>query len=164
MLEIIGAIKRLFNSCKTRAIGCINSLDVTSDSRTLLSRLRGQRFPPTKPWSFVIRDICTPSRSLHRSCSSPARRTEIPRPFYPTLATRNFPTRATKWMEQRLESRLPRRGLPSSSFSPIFVKLIRWRCQQCCDAKTYIMSLLLYTRSARYRTCLTNTSLKITKT
>lgn len=64
MFEIIVAVKRLFNSCKTRAIGRVNSLAVTSDSRSL-SRLRGQRFPPAKPWSFVIRDICIPSRSLH---------------------------------------------------------------------------------------------------
>jgi len=80
MFEIIVAIKRLFNSYKTRAIDCsINSLAAaTSNLRSLLSRLRGQRFLLVKPWSFVIRDICIPSRSLHSSCNAAARCTEIP--------------------------------------------------------------------------------------
>lgn len=141
------AVKRLFDSCKTRAIGCINSLAATSDSRSLLLRLRGQRFPPAKPWSFVIRDICIPSRSLHRSRDASRRshgNSEIVLFHfgYPQFSNESRQMNgATTW----IASAAPR--LLSSLFSPIFVKLIRWRTM--LRRKNLYYVAVLCTRGAR---------------
>jgi len=121
MFEIIVAIKRLFNSYKTRAIDCsINSLAAaTSNLRSLLSRLRGQRFLLVKPWSFVIRDICIPSRSLHSSCNAAARCTEIPEMIvlsyfgYPQFSNESYQMNGATTCIALITS-------PLSSFLPFF--------------------------------------------
>lgn len=121
-----------------RYIGCsINSLAaVTSNSRALLSRLRGQRFLLVKPWSFVIRDICIPSRSLHSSCNAAARCTETFHDRFILL-----------WLLAIFQRELPNEWSNDLDHTchvafilifPIFLILIRWL--QYCNAKIFIMS------------------------